>query len=163
MLTPTNKAHGLHSCPTRLLKCLRHIIAKLLATLFNVSVQSICFPSKLKHSKIVPIFKDSDQTEPSNYRPISLLSNINRLLERIMYNRLKGFLNKHNVCYQSQYGFRDKCSTEHAILDIVNKIQVNMDKGMFSCGVFINLKKAFDTVDHSILLKNLVITVLEEQ
>ena len=70
-----------------------------------------------------------------------------------VYRRLKEFFNKHDVFYQSLYGFRDNRSTEHAVLDIANKIQANMEKGMFSCGFFIDLKKAFDTVDHSILLE----------
>ena len=91
MLTPTNKSHGLYSCPTRLLKCSRHIISAPLATLINNSVQRGIFPSKLKHAKIIPIFKDGDEAEPGNYRPISLLSVFNRLFEKIMYNRLKSF------------------------------------------------------------------------
>ena len=117
------------------------IISKPLATLINISVERESFPSKLKHAVIIPIFKDSDETDPNNYRPISLLSVFNGIFEKIMYHRLKQFLNKHNIFYNYQYGFRERCSTEHAILDIVNRIQRNMDKGMFSCGFFIDLQK----------------------
>ena len=155
MLMPINKSHGLYSCPTRLLKCCRHIISKPIADMINNSVSKGSFPSKLKHAKIVPIFKDGDEAEPSNYRPISLLSIFNKLFEKMMYGRLKSFFNKYDIFYCSQYGFREHCSTDHAILDIVNRIQSNMDKKLFSCGVFIDLQKAFDTVDHEILLRKL--------
>ena len=73
MLTPSGKAHGLYYCPSRILKCSSRIIAKPLTTLFNVSVQNGNFPSRLKHAKIVPVFKDGDETDPCNYRPISKL------------------------------------------------------------------------------------------
>ena len=76
-------------------------------------------------------------------------------LEQIMYNRMRSFIEDRDILNSSQYGFRKAHSTKHAILDIVNAIQTNMDRHLFSCGVFIDLKKAFDTVDHSILLSKL--------
>ena len=84
-----------------------------------------------------------------------MLSIFNRIFEKLVYKRLKSFLEVNDVFYKSQYGFREKHSTQHAILDIVNKIQGNMDKGMYSCGIFVDLKKAFDTVNHTLLLEKL--------
>ena len=82
MRIPSNKAVGLYSCPTRLLNCARHIIATPLSILINISVERGFFPAKLKHAKIVPVFKDGDDTDPSNFRPISLLSVFNRIFEK---------------------------------------------------------------------------------
>ena len=132
-----------------MLRSARYILSNPLAKLMNLSVISGEYPSKLEHDKVIPIYKDDDETDPVNYRPISLLSNYNCIFEEIMFNRLKAFIDKNDILYRSQYGFRDKHSTQHVILDIVNSIQRNMDNKLFSCGVFIDLKKAFDTVDHS--------------
>ena len=103
-------------------------------------------------AKVIPIYKSDDESDPSNYTPISLLSVFNCLFEKMMYYRLKSFLEQHNILHDSQYGFREKRSTERALLDIINQIETNMDGKLYSCGIFIDLRKAFDTVDHRILL-----------
>ena len=133
----------------------KRVISVPLATIFYQSICSGIFPSKLKCAKIVPIFKEEDDTLPENYRSISLLSIYNRIFEKLMYPRLTKFVRDCNILYDQQYGFRSKHNTQHAILDIVNTILQNMDNGKFSCGVFIDLKKAFDTVNQEILLAKL--------
>ena len=112
-------------------------------------------PSKLKIAKMRPIFKSDDESDANNYRPISLLSNFNRIFEKIMYKRMTSCIEQHNLLYPCQYGFRKGHSIQHAILDIINDIQANMNQRLLSCGVFIDLKKAFDTVDPEILLNKL--------
>ena len=152
---PKNKSYGLCSCLTRILSCAKHILSGPLADIFNMSGQKGVCPSKLKEAKVIPVYKSDDETEPGNYRPISLLSVFNRLFEKLMYHRLKSFLDINKILFKAQHGFREKYSTQHAILDTVNIIQNNMDSKLFTCGIFIDLKKAFDTVDHTILLQEL--------
>ena len=102
-----------------------------------------------------PIHKKDSKLDISNYRPISLLSNINKILEKLMFNRLYNYLKTHNCIYELQFGFRENHSTNHAILSITQKIQEAINDNRLAIGIFIDLQKAFDTVNHSILLKKL--------
>ena len=157
MTIPNNKSHGLYSYPVKIIKLAKCLLSKPLTQIFNASIQKGKYLSKLKVSKATPVFKDDDDTDPNNYRLISLLSIFNRIFEKLIYKRLVNFIEIHNLIDNAQYGFRTGFSTNHAILDIISSIKSNMDKKCFSCAVFIDLKKAFDTVDHSILLKMLYI------
>ena len=152
---PNNKSHNLYSCPTQILKCTSNVISNTLAEIINLSISTGVYPNKLKMAKIIPIFKTDDNTDSNNYRPISLLSNFNRIFEKLIFKRMESFIGQNNLLSPSQYDFRKTLSAQYAILDIVCTIQTNMDKRLFSCGALIDLKKAFDTIDHKILLHKL--------
>ena len=113
------------------------------------------FPSVLETAKVVPVFEKDSKLNYSNYRPISLLSNIEKILEKLMYKRLYTFLNNNNIIYNLQFGFRQQYSTSHALINITENIRKALDDGNIGCGVFVDLQKAFDTVDHQKFLAKL--------
>ena len=112
------------------------------------------FPSVLKTAKVVSVFKKDSKLDYSNYLTISLLSNIEKILEKLKYKRLYTFLNNNNI-YNLQFGFRQQYFTSHALINITQNIRKALDDGNIGCGVFADLQKAFDTVDQQILLAKL--------
>ena len=113
------------------------------------------FPDALKISEVIPIHKGGSTEEVNNYRPISLLSVFDKIIEKLMHKRLYEFLQEHNILFQNQFGFCKTNSTTFALLEITEKIKETIDNKKYGCGIFIDLRKAFDTVNHEILLKKL--------
>ena len=151
----STKSVGPYSIPVPLLKILKAHIAPILSCLVNESLLCGIFPEKLTLAKVTPVFKKGSTQDKDNYRPISVLSVFSKIFEKVMYKRLYAYLECHNILYSLQFGFRQKCSTNHALISIVESIRCSVDNKEFGCGIFIDLKKAFDTVNHSILLLKL--------
>ena len=101
---PNGKSHGLYSCRTKILKSSANVISSTLAQIINLSISTGVYPKKLKMAKIISIFKADDNSDASNYRPISLLSNFNRIFEKLIFNRMESFIEKNNLFPPSQYG-----------------------------------------------------------
>ena len=151
-----NKASGPNSIPFRIISSNLESISSIFADIINLSFFSGVFPSKLKEAKVIPVFKNKGSPlDAENYRPISLLSNIDKIFQKLMHERLIKFLDRSNSIYPLQFGFRSNHSTETALLYCINKISTALDDGKYGCSIFIDLQKAFDTVDHSILLSKL--------
>ena len=152
---PNKTSSGHDSISNNLLKKLIPSILEPLAIIFNKSLESGIFPEEMKKADVVPLHKSKAEYECTNYRPISLLLTISKLLEKLMYKRTYYFLEQTDQLYQSQYGFRRSHSCETAIMELVSSIIKGKDDGFYTLALFIDLSKAFDTVDHKILLDKL--------
>ena len=150
-----NKSTGPNSIPLKLLKIIPDLIIKPLCRLINKSFSNGIFPDLLKIVKVIPIHKGNSNQNMNNYRPISLLLIFDKIIEKLMHKRLYKFLDENNILYDKQYGFRKNNSTIFSLIEITEKIKESIDNNKFGCGIFIDLRKAFDTVNHKILIKKL--------
>ena len=149
------KATGLDKISNKILKLAAPVIYKSLTDLFNFSITSGEFPSDWKVAKVCPLFKSGEKCDANNYRPISVLPSTARVFERILFEQIYRHLSNNKLLYSRQSGFRSLHSTVSALLDMMNDWCFNIDRGMVNGVLFLDLKKAFDTVDHKILLKKL--------
>ena len=131
------------------------VICETLSQIFNCSMFTGVVPDQMKIARVTPIYKKGDDNELNNYRPISVLPIFTKILERCMYNRVIAFLEKFKVLYSKQFGFRRGHSTSSAILELIHKITQAIERKEFTLTVFIDLSKAFDIIDHSILFYKL--------
>ena len=150
-----NKSPGYDNISLNVVNETSDIFFTTLKYIFNLSLQQGIFPENLKIAKVSPVYKKDEEFLLTNYRPISVLPCFSKLLERIMYNRLFKDLSENSVLYKKQFRFQTSHSTEHAILLLVNQLYQSFDESKFTLGNFIDLNKAFDTVEHKILTKKL--------
>ena len=146
---------GSDKLSNKLLKEIKDIVAEPLCIIINQSFHSGIFPDELKMAKITPVFKKGENNVFSNYRPISILPSVSKVFERVMHNQLHSFLTNSKLYYNSQYGFRTSHSTELATLELIDRITHKMDLNEIPINIYLDLSKAFDTLNHEILLHKL--------
>jgi len=147
-----NKSAGPDNVGPALLKDISPIILHPLLHIINLSFSTGMVPDKLKLARVIPVFKAGDGRLPLNYRPISLLSVFHKIIEKLMATRVTKFITATSVLYNYQFGFRQKYSTVLALIDVIDEIYSSLDNKEYVMGIYLDLKKAFDTVDHNILL-----------
>ncbi len=139
----------------RFLKSNLTVVGSVLLYIVNLSISTRTVPSSWKSATLTPLYKEGDKTDPANYRPISILPVISKILERVVHKQLYKYLSDNRILSDAQFGFRKGYSTSSCVISLVATIFNNMSQGLLTGVLFLDLKKAFDTVDHSILLRKL--------
>ena len=151
----TNKATGLDCIPPPLLRDGAGAITGCLTYIINLSFTTGVVPEEWKTAKVVPLFKTGKKEEMENYRPISVLAAASKIAERAMYHQLYQYLDQNSLLSNFKSNFRKSFSTETAVTFFIDNIRRNMEIGLLTGAIYIDLKKAFDTIDHNLLLAKL--------
>ena len=150
-----NKSCSVNNIPVFIYKFLSEELSIILSNFFNLSVSVGVFPQFLKLGRIIPIFKSKNHKVTNNYRPISLTHIISKIFEKLMCSRMQNFISRNNILSRNQFGFRQGLNTNDAILQLVDECILALDKRNYFITVLLDFKKAFDTVNHEILIKKL--------
>ena len=157
-----SKSTGLDSLPAKFVKDGATVVADPITHIINLSLGTGLIPVDMKMARVVPLHKKNNKTETGNYRPVSVLGVISKILERVVYNQVYDYLSHNNLLYNLQSGFRPSFSTDTCLTHLTDYIKRECDKGNFTGMVLLDLQKAFDTVDHNILVSKLESIGLDE-
>ena len=149
------KSSGFDYIPPFFVKLAGPVISEPFSVLVNHSITLGIFPKVLKVAKVIPVYKSGSRHNPTNYHPISLLSCFAKIFEKFLYKRLNIFIRTHSIKAPTQYGFRPGLSTMHAVTDVLTLVYDNIHEKKYSGLIFLDIQKAFDTVDHNILIAKL--------
>ena len=160
--TSSHKAMGADKISARMLKIATPVIAPLVTKLLNYSINSAVFPRTRKTAKVTPQFKRGDPSDVNNYRPIPVLPVLSKIVERHVHNNLYAYLSENKLLFSNQSGFRKYHCTETALLKLIDQLLFNLDKNCVSGLILVDYSKAFDMVDHGILLSKLRVYGISE-
>ena len=155
VMVKNGEVAGMHNLPKRIWKLSKDVIVNSLSDLFNACIDASVFPSDFKMARVEPIFKSDDREDLNNYRPISVLPTVARVFERLIHEQLYNYFVENKLLSNEQWGFRSIRSTTLAPSDYSYTWTLTVNRGDINSAVFLDMKKAFDTIDHRILVNKL--------